>query len=115
MRIARSVAVAAAGGVMLLAGWGAARAHEQPAGNPLDKYGMQIMAVYLQPVEMKPAMPGQDPAKSDIHLEADIHATQGNKNGFPNEAWMPYLRVSYTLSKKGRAARSGAVSPWCRA
>ncbi|MGE5270039.1 MAG: iron transporter [Thiohalocapsa sp.] len=91
---------------------GAVCAHENPAGDPLDRDGMQIMAVYLQPVEMNPAMPGQDPAKSDIHLEADIHATQGNKQGFPNEAWMPYLRVSYMLSKKGTDWRkSGRLSP----
>ena len=36
-------------------------------------------------------------AKSDIHLEADIHAVKGNKNGFGDGEWMPYLTINYTL------------------
>jgi uncharacterized protein involved in high-affinity Fe2+ transport len=79
----------------------AAQAAEQPAGEPIEKNDLQVMAVYLQPVEMAPAMADQDPAQTDIHLEADIHALQGNRNGFPNDAWMPYLTVRYTLTKKG--------------
>lgn len=78
-----------------------AGAAEQPAGEPLEKNGLQVMAVYLQPVEMAPAMDDQNPAKTDIHLEADIHALEGNKNGFPSDAWIPSLTVSYSLSKKG--------------
>ncbi len=84
----------------------AAAAAEQPAGLPLEIDGLKVMAVYLQPVLMAPAMPGQNPAKTDIHLEADIHATQGNKNGFPVEAWIPYLRVHFTLTKKGSSWKS---------
>jgi periplasmic iron binding protein len=92
--------------------WRPAAAAEQPAGVPLEINGLKVMAVYLQPVEMAPAMPGQNPAKSDIHLEADIHATGGNKNGFPIEAWIPYLRVHFTLTKKGSDWKAeGRLSP----
>jgi uncharacterized protein involved in high-affinity Fe2+ transport len=90
----------------------AAQAAEQPAGEPVERDGMQLMAVYLQPVVMDPAMPDQDAAKTDIHLEADIHALQDNKNGFPAEAWIPYLTVHYTLTKKGSSWKAeGMLDP----
>jgi uncharacterized protein involved in high-affinity Fe2+ transport len=62
---------------------------------------MEIGAVYLQPIEMDP--PGiMRPAKdSDIHLEADIHATANNPTGFPEGEWMPYLVVNFELQKVG--------------
>ena len=67
----------------------AAQAAEYPIGKPVQKGGMEIGAVYLQPIEMDP--PGMmRPAKdSDVHLEADIHATADNKTGFPEGEWVP--------------------------
>ncbi len=50
---------------------------------------MEIAAVYLQPIDMEPRGMGLPAAKSDIHLEADIHAVEGERmvlapvNGFP--------------------------------
>jgi len=40
---------------------------------------------------------GLPAAQSDIHLEADIHAVEGNKNGFGAGEWMPHLVINYTL------------------
>jgi uncharacterized protein involved in high-affinity Fe2+ transport len=62
---------------------------------------MEIGAVYLQAIEMDP--PGMmRPAKdSDIHLEADIHALAGNKTGFPEGEWVPYLEVKFEIQKVG--------------
>ena len=40
---------------------------------------MEIAAVYLKPIDMEPRGMGLPAAKSDIHLEADIHAVKGNK------------------------------------
>ncbi|KGD97090.1 membrane protein [Achromobacter sp. RTa] len=79
----------------------AAHAAEYPIGKPAEKGGMEIGAVYLQPIEMDP--PGMmRPAKdSDVHLEADIHATAGNKTGFPEGEWVPYLVVKYEIQKVG--------------
>ena len=76
-----------------------ALAAEYPIGKPKDLNGLEVAAVYLQPIEMDP--PGMmRPAKdSDIHLEADIHATADNKNGLPEGAWAPYLAIKYTLQK----------------
>jgi periplasmic iron binding protein len=79
---------------------GAATAGEHPIGEPVEKHGMEIAAVYLQPTKMVPMLPGMmDP--TDIHLEADIHALKGNTNGFGEGAWMPYLQITYQISKVG--------------
>ena len=32
-----------------------------------------------------------------MHLEADIHAIKGNKNGFGEGEWIPYLKINYEL------------------
>lgn len=40
---------------------------------------MELAAVYLQPIDMEPRGMGLPAAKADVHLEADIHAVEGNK------------------------------------
>ncbi len=70
---------------------------EYPAGEPIKINDMEIAAVYLQPIDMEPRGMGLPAAKADIHLEADIHATEGNKNGFGAGEWIPYLTIAYTL------------------
>ncbi|MEE3772313.1 iron transporter, partial [Escherichia coli] len=57
---------------------GAAFAAEYPIGKPAEKGGMEIGAVYLQPIEMDPPGMMRAAKDSDVHLEADIHATAGN-------------------------------------
>jgi periplasmic iron binding protein len=56
-------------------------------------YHLSVGAVYLQSVCMTHLanQPG------DVHLEADIHATQYNPNGFAVGEWIPYLRIAFTL------------------
>ena len=78
-----------------------AYAKEYPIGEAQEKEGMNIAAVYLQPIEMDP--PGiMRPAKdSDVHLESDIKAAKGNPNGFAEGDWMPYLVVKYELIHEG--------------
>jgi len=63
----------------------------------VEQHGMEINAVYIQPVLMQPMMPGM--VAGDIHLEADIHATKDNQHGFAQGAWIPYLTISYVISK----------------
>ena len=72
---------------------------------------MEIGAVYLQPVMMEPMLPGMhEPA--DVHLEADIHAVKDNKNGFGPGDWVPYLGITYRISKEGSPwVGSGAFMP----
>ncbi|BAP81048.1 hypothetical protein MT1_3874 [Pseudomonas sp. MT-1] len=78
-----------------------AQAKEYPIGEPQQCGGMEVGAVYLQPVEMEPAGMMLDAAKSDVHLEADIAATEGNRNGWQEGSFVSYLNIRYSLSKKG--------------
>ena len=80
-----------------------ALAVEYPIGAPLQRYGMEITAVYLQPITMEPEGIMKFSAKSDIHLEADIQALANNPNGYAEGAWIPYLKVQFELKKEGSA------------
>ncbi|MDR3212340.1 MAG: iron transporter [Azoarcus sp.] len=89
-----------------------ALALEYPIGTPQQKAGMEIAAVYLQPVEMEPEGMMRKAAESDIHIEADIHALSSNTNGFEEGAWIPYLTVKYEITKADTAFRlSGEFMP----
>jgi uncharacterized protein involved in high-affinity Fe2+ transport len=100
---------------ILLVGAGlsmSAVAAEYPIGQPQEREGLEVAAVYLQPVEMEPAGIMRSARESDIHLEADIHATADNKNGLPEGAWAPYLNIQYVLKKVGSGAfKSGTLMP----
>lgn len=76
-----------------------ALAVEYPLGAPQQRYGMEVGAVYLQPIEMEPAGMMRPARESDVHLEADIHALASNPNGFDEGAWIPALLVRYELTK----------------
>lgn len=87
--------------VLAAAQWSAgARAAETAIGEAVTKNALEIAAVYLQPVVMEPHLPGMNMGM-DIHLEADIRATEKNPNGFGPGEWVPYLGVSYRLQKVG--------------
>ena len=89
--------------IAMLAGFmaapGTAIAGERPIGDPVDKNGMEIAAVYLQPVKMDHA--ALTTGRKDVHLEADIHAVKGNRNGFGAGEWIPYLGIAYRIEKVG--------------
>lgn len=68
---------------------------EYPIGEPQFRHELQVAAVWLPPLEME-GMAG--PSHSDvIHLEADIHATEGNRNGFGKDEFVPYLKIGYKI------------------
>jgi uncharacterized protein involved in high-affinity Fe2+ transport len=76
---------------------------EYPIGDEVERNQMRITAVWLPPVQME-GMTG--PAPSDfIHLEADIHATEGNKNGCPKDEFIPYLGAHYVIVPEGETAK----------
>lgn len=97
--------------VALLALPALAVAKEYPVGKPVVKNGMEIAAVYLQPVRMEPDGMMRKAEDSDVHLEADIKAAKNNPNGFAEGDWMPYLSVQYELSKQGGETQSGEFMP----
>ena len=74
---------------------------EYPIGQPQQRSGMEIGAVYLQPIDMEPEGMMRKAAESDVHMEADIHALGDNPNGFGEGAWIPSLLVKYELTKVG--------------
>ena len=80
-----------------------AMAAEYPIGVPEQRYGMEIAAVYLQPVRMEPEGMMRAAEQSDVHMEADIRALDINANGFAEGDWIPYLHVKYELTKEGDA------------
>jgi uncharacterized protein involved in high-affinity Fe2+ transport len=80
---------------------------EYPIGDEVERHQMSIVAVWLPPVQMA-GMAG--PVPSDmIHIEADIKATEGNKNGCTMGEFIPYLRVHYAIEPQDAAAK--AVEP----
>ncbi len=95
--------------LFLMPGAFAASAVEYPIGSPKLLNGMEIAAVYLQPIEMEPEHIMRPAADSDIHLEADIHATAGNTNGFAEGDWIPNLRIDYTLVKLDDGKRTAGT------
>jgi uncharacterized protein involved in high-affinity Fe2+ transport len=70
---------------------------EYRIGDPVDRPGehLRIAAVWLPPIQME-GMTGLMPSDV-IHLEADIHATAGNPNGFAKDEFVPYLKVGYVI------------------
>ncbi|WP_339487978.1 iron transporter [Pseudomonas rhizophila] len=77
------------------------QAKEYPIGEPQMCPGLEVGAVYLQPIEMAPAGMMRPTAESDVHLEADIRATADNQQGFQEGSFVPYLNVSFQLKKQG--------------
>ncbi|HET7371643.1 MAG TPA: iron transporter [Gammaproteobacteria bacterium] len=69
---------------------------------PIIKNGMIIFAAYLGPehTAMAPMLPGMARA-ADIHLETDLYASKHNKQGLEPGTWIPYLAITYHLSKQG--------------
>lgn len=89
-----------------------ALAAEYPIGAPALSHGMEVAAVYLQPIEMEPAGMMRAAAASDIHLEADIHALADNPNGFAEGDWIPAMAIRYEVTKTDTGeSTSGTMMP----
>ncbi|CAN7285349.1 iron transporter [Trinickia sp. LjRoot230] len=102
------------GGLVMVAAMAAvgASAAEYPIGKQKIAGGMEIGAVYLQPITMDPEGMMRKASDSDVHLEADIHAVKNNPTGFAEGDWMPYLQVTYELTKAGSSyAAKGDLMP----
>jgi uncharacterized protein involved in high-affinity Fe2+ transport len=88
---------------------------EYPIGEgEVLKNHIRIAAVWLPPVAMEGmlASPAGD-GGAVIHLEADIHATEGNPNGFAKDEFVPYLKIRYTIAPAsgGAAIHQGELAP----
>ncbi len=88
------------------------QAAEVPIGKHQIVSGLEIGAVYLQPVKMEPDGMMMKVEQSDIHLEADIHAVKNNPNGFAEGDWIPDLVIKFELTKAGsNFKRTGELMP----
>lgn len=94
-----AITMGAAFGLAVLSG--KALAVEYPIGTPQQRHGMEVAAVYLQPIEMEPEGMMRKAAESDVHMEADIRALAQNPNGFAEGEWVPNLLVKYEIAKTG--------------
>lgn len=82
---------------------------ERQIGDEVVRNHMTIAAVWLPPVGMA-GMPA--PSDDVIHLEADVHATADNPNGFAKDEFVPYMKVRYELSDSaGKPLQSGDLIP----
>ncbi len=88
-----------ASGLALLPAIG--HAEEFYIGEPIEQNDLQIVPNYLLGIEMDRMPPGMEMGPHSIHLEVDVHATKNEKHGFPEDAWIPYLTIRYTLTKDG--------------
>jgi uncharacterized protein involved in high-affinity Fe2+ transport len=88
-----------------------ARGLEYPIGKPQHKAGLEVAAVYLQPVDMESGMPMRKAAEADVHLEADVHALADNANGFPEGGWVSFLQIRYDITKQPGAKIAGELLP----
>ncbi|MEM4986139.1 iron transporter [Collimonas sp. H4R21] len=96
-----SVKLLTAAALVSLGFAGAAMAAEYPIGKQQIMNGLEIAAVYLQPIKMEPEGMMRKAELSDIHVEADIRAVKDNPNGFAEGDWMPNLVISYEFTKAG--------------
>lgn len=83
-----------------------ASAIEYPIGTPQLRAGMELSAVYLQPITMEPDGMMRKVEDSDVHLELDVKALANNAHGFQEGAWIPYLLVKYELTKIGSTQKA---------
>ncbi len=97
---------------LMIAAAPVAQAREYFVGGPVHKDDMEIVANYLVGIEMAPMPAGMAMGPDVIHLEADVHATADNVQGFGDGAWIPYLTIDYAMEKQGTPWKaSGTLMP----
>lgn len=85
---------------------------EYEIGDAKEVDGLAVTPIYFQSVDMEPKdlAPGSD--KTDIHLEADVVAIEGNKTGFGIDEFVPYITVKYEIKdEKGTVVANGSMMP----
>ncbi len=85
-------------------------------GDMVKENGMTIQPLYIQAVAMKHGGGGHaghhGAADADIHLEAKVHGDTKNAWGFAEGHWIPYLEITYRITKKdSKWSASGRLDP----
>jgi hypothetical protein len=100
----KAIVSLAAGGLLFAA---AAEAAQFRIGKTVNN-GMQFEALYIQEVRMTGESHGahgshgqmNDSGMPGVHLEAAVHIVEEG-HGFPNGSWVPYLGITYEMTRKG--------------
>jgi uncharacterized protein involved in high-affinity Fe2+ transport len=74
---------------------------EFPLGDEIELFPLNVAGVYFQPVDMLPPGNSLPAAESDMHMEADIAALEGNDLGYGAGDFVPNLTVHYEIEKTG--------------
>src|SRR5512132_3156664 len=63
-------------------------------------------------IEMEPMPKGAAMGADAVHLELDVHAAKDEAHGFGEDAWIPYLTITYAIEKVGsKFKKSGQLLP----
>lgn len=90
---------------------GLAHGENQHQIGQCQKFGaFQLCAFYSPPATMEPAM-GLAAADSDIHLEADLTALDGNGLGLQLGQWVPYASIAYQITAPDGTVSKGSLMP----
>jgi uncharacterized protein involved in high-affinity Fe2+ transport len=84
---------------------------EFPIGDDIELGPLNVAGVYFQPVDMVPASAGLSASQSDIHIEADISALEGNDLGYGAGDFVPNLTVDYEISQTNGWKIAGTFMP----
>jgi len=82
-------------------------------GGPLLRDGLEIVPSLLTGVELDRSVQPQGRGPDSVFLVADVHAGKDDAHGFGEHAFIPYLSVSYVLTKDDAPTfkRSGLLYP----
>ena len=82
---------------------------EYPIGKPQKQAGMEIAAVYLQPVRDGAGRhDARRPRTPTSTSKPTSTPRDKNANGFADGTWIPYLGIKYEITKQGGADGSRA-------
>src|SRR5256885_12055153 len=68
-------------------------------GGPLLRDGLEIVPGMVSGVELDRSPAPQGRGVDAIFLTADVHAAKDDSHGFGEHAFVPYLSISYALTK----------------
>jgi uncharacterized protein involved in high-affinity Fe2+ transport len=84
---------------------------EFPLGDDFELGPLNVAGVYFQPVDMLPASLGLPASQSDMHIEADISAAEGNNLGYGVGDFVPNLTVQYEVTRSTGERIEGVFMP----
>jgi uncharacterized protein involved in high-affinity Fe2+ transport len=69
------------------------------AGERIVRESMTVEGGYMQPIILESGRENRPREQSDAYFVAHLKAASANPYGFSKFAWIPFLKVSYTLEK----------------